>query len=468
MVDWDGNVTWSYNYSDSTHCQHHDHIVLPNGHVVMIAFELKSKAQAIAAGRDTAKLGQNKLWPEHLVEVDPATDSIVWQWHLWDHLIQDFDATKQNYGVVGDHPELVDLNFFLILGGGASGKADWIHANGLDYNEDFDQIILSAHNFGEIWVIDHSTTSEEAAGHTGGRQNMGGDILYRWGNPRAYRRGDSTNQQLFAQHNAQWIRNGLQGAGHMTAFCNGWGRPGGQSYSTVIEWVPACDGTGYYPRPDPGQPFGPDSAYWVYKANPPTSFYSRNGSSAQRLPNGNTLICEQRNGRIFETKDSQIVWTYVNPAVDTMTYDQGDTIGWDAKGEDRLNALFRAYRYAPDYPGLNGKTLTPDYPLERYSTKQFVAVSEPREAGLPVQPALAWPNPFARRTAISFGTPYKGSAAVEIFAVDGRRLRTLALRDGSAAWDGTDDAGRQVGRGIYCCRARGSDSGRALKLVKLE
>jgi hypothetical protein len=467
MVDWEGNVTWAYNYSDSTHCQHHDAIVLPNGHVLMIAFEFKTKAQALAAGRDTAKLGQNKLWPEHLVEVDPATDSIVWEWHVWDHLIQDFDSTRQNYGVVGDHPELVDLNFFLLSG--VRGKADWIHANGLDYNAEYDQIILSAHNFGEAWVIDHSTTTEEAASHSGGLRGKGGDLLYRWGNPWAYRRGDSTNQQLFAQHNTQWIREGLQGAGHMMAFCNGWGRPGGQSYSTVVEWAPACDSNGDYPMPDSGKPFGPDSAYWVYQGNPPTSFYSRNGSGAQRLPNGNTLVCEQRNGRIFEVApDTQIVWTYVNPMVDTMAYNQADTIPWDARGEDRINGIFRAYRYAPGYPGLAGKELTPDYPLERYSTRQYVGVSDSRGVVVPTQPATAWPNPFPRRTTISFGPRYGAGNAVDVFAVDGRRIRTLTLRGGSASWDGTDNTGQQVSRGIYCCRVRGSDSSRALKLIKLE
>jgi len=62
---------------------------------------------------------------------------------------------------VADHPELIDINF-----GGR--HADWNHLNSIDYNEEFDQILLSSHNQNEIWVIDHSTTTEEAAGHTGG------------------------------------------------------------------------------------------------------------------------------------------------------------------------------------------------------------------------------------------------------------------------------------------------------------
>ncbi len=89
---------------------------------------------------------------------------IVWEWYAWDHLIQDYNASKENYGVVGDHPELIDINY-----GISSSLSDWLHANSIDYNEKFDQILISVHNFNEIWVIDHSTTLEEAAGHTGGR-----------------------------------------------------------------------------------------------------------------------------------------------------------------------------------------------------------------------------------------------------------------------------------------------------------
>src|SRR6185436_19708801 len=108
--------------------------------------------------------------------------TVVWEWHLWDHLVQDFDATKDNYAPVGSHPELVDVNF---TGGGMAG-ADWTHVNAIAYHEGFDQLVLSAHNQSEVWVIDHSTTTAEAASHSGGRSGRGGDLLYRWGNPEAY------------------------------------------------------------------------------------------------------------------------------------------------------------------------------------------------------------------------------------------------------------------------------------------
>ncbi len=124
-IDWDGNQTWAYNYSNTLHCQHHDIEPLPSGNVLLVAWELKTRAEAIAAGRDSAKLTEGKLWPDHIVEVNPSNDSIVWQWHVWDHLIQDFDSTKANYGVVADHSELVDINY---IRNGNTG-ADWIHSN---------------------------------------------------------------------------------------------------------------------------------------------------------------------------------------------------------------------------------------------------------------------------------------------------------------------------------------------------
>jgi hypothetical protein len=469
MVDWDGNVTWAYDYSDSTHCQHHAQLVLPSGNVLLLAFELKSKNQAIAAGRDTAKLGQNKLWPEHLVEVDPSTDSIVWEWHLWDHVIQDFDSTKGNYGVVGDHPELVDLNFFLLSG--ARGKADWIHANALDYNEHFDQIMISAHNFGEIWVIDHSATTEEARGHSGGRHGMGGDLVYRWGNPWAYRRGDSTEQQLFAQHNAHWNGDGLRGAGNIMVFCNGWGRMDTLSYSTVVEFVPTSDDSGFYPQLGPGERHGPDGPVWVYGGTPVTSFYARNGSGAQRLPNGNTLIAEQRNGRFFEiAADSQIVWCYVNPASDTFFYHQGDTVPFDARGEDRLNSAGRCPRYPPNYPGLAGHALTPGYPLERYGEPQ-VGVKQQEPVRVPAVARLtASPNPFLGQTRIRLSAAPVQGTELAVFGADGRQVRRLAIagqRPG-VVWDGRDDAGKKLPAGVYYVRAPGVRSVVPDKLVKVE
>jgi len=168
---WDGTLAWEFEYASEQYLLHHDIEVLPSGNVLMIAWEYKSDDDALAAGRDPLLLDGNGLWPEHVIEVEPDADgsggTIVWQWHVWDHLIQDYDFFKDNYGMVEDHPELIDLNYVHRIG------ADWIHMNAIDYNEDFDQILLNTPFFKEFWVIDHSTTTGEAAGHTGGNSGMG-------------------------------------------------------------------------------------------------------------------------------------------------------------------------------------------------------------------------------------------------------------------------------------------------------
>jgi hypothetical protein len=185
-------LLWEFEYSNETHCLHHDIEPLPNGNILMIAWEFKTEDELIAAGRNP-NTSVTFLCPDHIIEVEPtglSGGNIVWEWHAWDHLIQDYDSSKNNYGNVKDHPELIDINYGRYL-----NNPDWCHTNSIDYNEEFDQILLSVKHFDEIWVIDHSTTIEEAASHTGGRSGKGGDILYRWGNPQAYGTGTESDRK---------------------------------------------------------------------------------------------------------------------------------------------------------------------------------------------------------------------------------------------------------------------------------
>ena len=329
--DWDGARQWEFEYRNDQHRLHHDIEVLPNGNVLMIAWEMKTAAEAIAAGRNPSLLA-DELWPDHVIEVEPTGASggnVVWEWHVWDHLIQDYDENKGNYGIVANHPERIDLNYTRNQG------ADWNHINAIAYNSDLDQILLSVHGFSEIWVIDHSTTTAEAAQHSGGNSGKGGDLLYRWGNPQTYGSSSTIDQQLFVQHDAKWIESGLPEEGHILIFNNGLGRPAG-NYSSVDEIAPPVNPDGSYIITI-GSAYGPAAPLWSYMATPLTDFYAKNISGAHRLPNGNTLICQGPDGLFFEvTPSGDKVWEY-----------------------DYAGAVFRVERYSPDYRGFVGTDLEP-------------------------------------------------------------------------------------------------------------
>jgi hypothetical protein len=305
-IAWNSTVLWEYHYTRDSSFASHDLVPLPNGDVLMIMQDMKSRDATIQAGRDPQTVG-TAFSPDSLIQVHqtgPESGDIVWEWHIWDHLIQHFDATKDNYGRISDHPELVDINY------GENFDSDWIHMNSVDYNPAYDQILMSAHNLNELWIIDHSTTTEQAAGHTDGIYKHGGDLLYRWGNPQAYGRGNENDRKLFFQHQCTWINPGFPGAGNILVFNNGNNRPGGQ-FSTVDEFIPPVNASGGYYLP-PGGIFGPENDTWQYRL--PDNLYSSTFSGAQRMLNGNTLICCGPEGIFTEvTPDQTVVWTYVNP-----------------------------------------------------------------------------------------------------------------------------------------------------------
>ncbi|MCX6273911.1 MAG: aryl-sulfate sulfotransferase [Bacteroidetes bacterium] len=384
--DWAGNITWTYTISNSTQCQHHDIRLLPNGNVLAISYELKTAAEAVAAGANPNNIG-TVVWSDKILEIQPVGlngGNVIWEWHAWDHLIQDYDSTKANYGVVADHPELLNLNYNL------GATTDWLHCNAIDYNAAMDQLILSAHNQNEFYIIDHSTTTLESSSHIGGAHGKGGDFLYRWGNPASYNRGVLADRKLFGQHNPHWIENGLADAGNIMIFNNGINRPGG-NYSSVDIISPPVDSSGNYSIAA-GQAFLPAAAYWSYQAPVPTSFYAMNISGAQRLINGNTLICSGPNGNFFEvdTSDS-VVWKYVSPV------GQGGTI-FSQGNNPTQNSVFRCTLYNVNYSGFNGMTLTPGNPIElnplSYNcTMLTTSIQETLQATN--EQLVAFPNPFS-------------------------------------------------------------------------
>lgn len=357
LYGWDGELLWNYTYSSTTYHQHHDIEPLPNGNILILAWELKTMSDAVAMGRNPTSIPVDGLWTEHIIEIEPVgfnEANIVWEWHLWDHLVQDLDATKQNYMTVSEHPELLDINYY-VSGGSPFSAADWIHANGIDYNAELDQIVISARKLNEIWIIDHSTSTAEAASHSGGLSGKGGDFLYRWGNPEVYRRGDLADRQLFGQHDPQWIPAGYPDEGKISVFNNGLGRPEG-SYSSVEIIDPPLGNDGNYVL-DTGQAYGPDVPSWTYTSGSDFNFFSNIMSGVQQLPNGNVLICESTKGHLFEVDvDGVLRWQYRNPESGGVPAIQGNTIG--------QASVFRATRYSPDYPAFNGLNLVGSSTIE--------------------------------------------------------------------------------------------------------
>ena len=357
QLDWDGNPLWSFDIADTTQQQHHDIEVLPNGNILAIVWDLKNQEEVLAAGRDPQTFGTS-LWVDKVVELEPiGTDqaTIVWEWQLWDHLIQDFDSTKANYGIVAEHPELMDFNYVGPVNAGPGGNTDWSHFNSIDYNPELDQILLSSRHFSEFWIIDHSTNTEEAAGSTGGNSGRGGDILYRWGNPEVYDRGTDLSQQLFFQHDAQWIPAGFPNEGKITVYNNGLNRPGGSRSSLDIIEPPLEPGGTYTIGPE--QAFEPGFSFLSYSGGADNFFYSVNISGVQPLSNGNLLACVGNGGRFFEiTPEEELVWEYINPVNNFGPIIQGNSTG--------SNSVFRITRYSPDYSAFVDRMLMPGEPVE--------------------------------------------------------------------------------------------------------
>ncbi len=352
--DWNNNIIWTYATSANGLLQHHDIEPLPNGNVLCLLTDNYTNTQMIAMGRDPAITDVNvKL--DKVVELQPIGSNganIVWEWKFSDHFIQDFDNSKQNFGVVVNAPELIDINF------DSTFTSDMTHCNAIDYNPGLDQIILSSRNFSEIYIIDHSTTTLEASGHTGGNSTMGGDLLWRWGNPQVYDQGNSLDQQLFKQHDAKWVESGYLDDGKITVFNNGGN--GVSSYSSIHLITPQIVG-GVYTKIS--NKFTPLNFEWSWNGSLlGTTVNESKKSGTHSLPNGNFIICETSTGRISEiTKTGTHLWTYRNP-VGTSTYNQFDVI------VSSDNSIFRGEKYPSNYIGFSSQSLTAQGLIENLNT----------------------------------------------------------------------------------------------------
>lgn len=415
VLDWDNELIASFTLNDSTMRLHHDIAPMPNGNVLMIAWELKTLEEAIDAGRNPALLDQNKLWPEVILEWNPTTDSIVWTWKAWDHLIQDFDPSKANFGNITDHPELININY-----DEHDGHPDWLHINSIDYNPILDQIVLSVPYFNELWIIDHSTSTEEAAGHEGGDAGHGGDLLYRWGNPKAYnQQGD---QKLFFQHDVHWASTTVATTDEDISRLVLYNNRVSESLSTanVLSTPLSANGINYDLE---GGSYGPSEFERTvfYPGEEPRS-NSSSLSSAQLLPNGNMLLCAGRWGFSYEvTEDNEIAWEYITPLKAGSSIAQGDTTL-----SINNNLTFRIKRYDKDFEGFNNRDLSPKGYIELLPDEDYCDFLITSTNDAEIKSSKLYPNPSS--STINIEREVADKTILELYDFSGKRIKSRFVK----------------------------------------
>lgn len=426
--DWEGQALWDYTESREDYSPHHDHLRIYNAElddytVLYIANARLTHDEAIALGANPGAAERyDGAQIDTIVEID-SSGTVIWEWRFRDHLVQDIDSSKQNYvgsgRSIADYPQRLDINWGVL-------SPDYVHCNGLDYNPETGHIAISCNFTKEIYIIDHDGTFvagdpeqslELAAGEAG-------DFLYRFGNPAIYGQGEhphyaeknwalqefSGHLQVGGVHDIQWIRDGLPGAGNLLLFNNGLSVPrafgDGDPQSEFMELNPYLGENGvekdhYVNPPEAGYTnVMPGTRRSLGQQDPRASrrlfsnqivsmyhttdgFNSFHGSAVQRLPNGNTLVQLARPGRMVElTPDGEVVWDYVGP----VTWGGEIVKTLITENPDHQNVFngWSPLRWAPDYPGLAGKDLTPKGPITVFHGSAFApsvgeAVAIPEE-----------------------------------------------------------------------------------------
>ena len=286
FIQKDGTIDWNFEYSTEDYITHHDVELLPNGNVIALVWERMPIQEAIVNG----SVHNRDLYTEAIIEIDPKTDQIVWEWHSWDHLVQDYDDTRENFGIISDNPQLINFNYTQ-----QQEDGDIMHSNGIAYDEVNDLIFMSVNFFHEVWVIDHSTNTMEATSSTGGNYEKGGDLVYRFGNPTAY--NNSMGDRLFYNnHFPNLIDTEVSGQKNMLIFVNNMNNT---EQSVVYELQ--------FPNIFELLPNTNNEPEIVWSFTDP-ELYSPKVSGAVTLPNGNRLITEGDFGFWEVTTDGEVVW----------------------------------------------------------------------------------------------------------------------------------------------------------------
>ena len=505
-LDWNGNITWLYTEPRSNYHPHHDFEKIYNPKLgdttfIYIANKDLTSAQCLAAGCDTTQT-YNSPQMDAIVEVN-RQGKVIWEWWFFNHVVQDMYPTKPNYGVIANTPGKRNLNM-----PGMPVQKDWLHCNALDYNQDKDLIVISSVH-GEFYVIDHGNTflANDSAASIALAATSAGDFLYRFGDPAKYNQGSAPyigtnwetsttgNKQIGGNHDVQWIKPGLPGAGNIMIFSNGQNlyELTGQSY--IFEINPYLTSTGstlstFVNPPDAGYynlaPADPQNfmkatkkisnqVVSMFSSKDNVSFFNTIGGSAQRLPNGNTLICSCNDGHIFEvaSDDSTIVWEYICPVTsEGIKKVKAPTYPHD-------NSVFRAYRYTSTDPALNGQVLTPGNTITGATPNYFTPTDLTliKEYQQPNKPGDVLnqnhPNPFSSSTTIDFSLTDSKLVNLDVYNFSGNHVKTLinktySVGNYSVIWDGTNDSGTKVASGMYVYILKGNNEQLSKKMILIK
>ncbi len=347
--DWNDKIVVEVSVEPGDFYLDYEVIKLANGNYLCVGREQITISELQAHGYNIPNTSPSVY--DIVLEIDKNNGKVVWRWDILDHVIQDKSSTKKSFGVIKDHPEKLDIN--------AIQTYDWqftesFMINGMDYNPDLDQIVISVRKVGEAMIIDHSTTTAQAKTGSGGKYGKGGDFLYRYGNPANYGRGTKAQQQLFFQHNPNWIKYGPH-KGKIILFNN---LLSSKDYSSVeiIETPVQADGSYFLENAKAFTPIKPTVEY----NSPATNTVIKSGytSGAKVLPNGNIFITEGMSATCYEIdKSGKKLFKY-------LVADAG--------------YLFRSEKYPADYEPFIGKFLQPlgvlEFPVSSYNCSLFNTV----------------------------------------------------------------------------------------------
>lgn len=396
VVTWENELVWWWCAEPrSERLSHHDLEPIGDGRVLVLCWERVRRGRCESEGRLQELLPDDELWDNLVIELCPPYESLdvsldnaprsttnasreglrateTWRWSQFDHLVQDTDPTKKNYGRVGERLDRFDLNYAPAGGKarsrnsippdqvspsglalfdphwkiGKTGEKDWLHANSIAYDEERAYVLVSYCVPSEVIIISRAS----------------GDVVFRFGNPAVCRRGDPyADRVLYMQHSAQFSHSPRDSPNLKILLFNNGTAPH-RLWSTVDEYEVPSDSPLNAVLPSKKRSEGgvETRANLTWSHGKPVghrdSFYAHHSSGVHRCPNGNTLICLGPQGILFEvTPDHEECWRYVSPV---QVRGQDDPPAFVRQGQHRAFGkfgIFFARRYAPDYPAFADK-----------------------------------------------------------------------------------------------------------------